>query len=323
MKFRVLSEAQWLEEVRRARAQVASPYYAMYSSWASGIVKDPSLMVVPLDDHLVHRGDGVFEAARVFNGSIFDLRAHVERLFYSAEQISLPLRWSREEIYEICKEVCRTANKDELTLRIFASRGPGLFSPNPYDSKQSELYVVATEFKAIAESKYQSGAALIFSKIPQKHPFFARIKSCNYLPNVLMKKEAVDQKVDFSIGLDPEGFVLEGPTENIVCIDSDRNLLVPRFESTLRGTTLLALMEAVQEDSERKIREVKEVRLSQLALESAQEVMMVGTTLEVLPVTTINFKPVAKGQVGSHAPYLRKILKAKMSTDSRRNYPIR
>lgn len=318
----ILSESQWLEKVKKARLQVNSPYFAMYSSWASGIVKDPSLMFVPIDDHLVHRGDGIFEAARAIDGSVFDLKAHLDRLFLSAAQISLPLRWSRDEICELCLEVCRAAGKNELTLRIFVSRGPGLFSPNPYDSKQSELYIVATEFKAIPEAKYQSGASVIYSAIPQKDPFFARIKSCNYLPNVLMKKESVDQKVDFSIGLDAEGFILEGPTENIVCIDRQQNFLVPHFNSTLRGTTLMALIEAIQESKSSQIKQVKEIRLSKESLETAAEVMMVGTTLEVLPVTSLNQKPIASGKVGPLAPQLRSWLKHKIATDARRRNPI-
>ena len=109
-------------------------YHAMYSSWWDGIVVDPSLMVIAVDDHLVHRGDGVFEAFKFQDGAIYDLWAHLDRLETSAKAIYMELPFAKEVIAERIIEVVKAAKQSESTLRLYISRGPGGFDANPYES---------------------------------------------------------------------------------------------------------------------------------------------------------------------------------------------
>lgn len=314
MEFPILNRDQWAARLAESRINTGGRYFAMYSSWWGGFVQDPALMVIPIDDHMVHRGDGVFEALRAQKGRIFDIEGHLFRLKNSAEKIGLKLPSSVFEIGEICQAAVKLSGVDQVALRIFVGRGPGSFSPNPYDSKGSQLYVVATEFKAMNEKYYDEGASACVSAVPQKGAFFSQIKSCNYLMNVLMKKEAVDRGVDFSLGVSEEGILLEGPTENLAMVNSSGELVMPRFDHTLRGTTLIKVIELARKEplpDQTKVRGEIDFRLSELL--SAREVFMVGTTLEVLPVVKINDQLIGLGRPGPVARELRQRLQNAMS----------
>lgn len=301
--MKVLSHEEALRKFREF--QRLRNYTAMYSSVLGGIVKSPELMFIPIDDHLVHRGDGIFEAFRFSSKGIFLLQPHLERLFKSAELISLGVPWSMGEIEDISREVVKASGMESGQVRIFVSRGPGDFSPNPYSTVGSQLYIIAMPFKAMDRKFYSEGGKLILCSVPIKPSFFSRVKSCNYLPNVLMKKESLDRGADFAVNLTPEGYVAEGPTENIMIVDKQNRLLAPQFDYTLRGTTLLEVMRIARENQ--KSLGLEEVDLQHLSVDDlkfAKEIMMVGTTLGALPITNIDSAPVGDGKVGPVAKFL-------------------
>ena len=288
-------------------------YLAMYSSWYGGITKDPSLMLVPVDDHLVHRGDGVFEAMKVVHGKVYLMNEHLDRLESSARQLSISLLFSREKLAEIIHELVKTAGVNEAIVRLFMARGPGGFTTNPYDSVGTQVYCVVTSFKAMAESKYSEGALIGRSQVPPKEPWFATIKSCNYLPNVMMKKEAVDRNLDFTIGFDAEGVMTEGSTENIILLNAHNELVRPHLKQILRGTTMMRALHLAQDlVREGQIKNIVEKDIHEKDLLSAKEVMMVGTTLDVLPVTSYEGHKIADGKVGFVAKTLRRLLQEDM-----------
>ncbi|MBX7231872.1 MAG: aminotransferase class IV [Bdellovibrionales bacterium] len=306
----ILDESEWLNRLKKNR-QTASLttkniYYAMYSSWWNGVVLNPSLMLVPVDEHMVHRGDGVFETVRVSQGAIFDLDGHLNRLKLSAESIQLALPKELHEIKKICLETVKATQLQEVTLRIYVGRGPGSFTPNPYESVGSQLYVIVTEFKPLPESAYLQGVSAMVSQVPQKSPFYAQIKSCNYLPNVLMKKEAIDHQVDFSLGCDSEGRILEGSTENLLILSQDNQFCIPNLSRILKGTTLEVLRISMERNPSAEMPgSIYEKDFFIHDLLKAKEVYMVGTTLEALPVIKIDGKLIGKGRPGPFAKDLR------------------
>jgi 4-amino-4-deoxychorismate lyase len=285
-------------------------YAAMYSTLIGAIVTDQRLMVLPLDDHMVHRGDGVFEAIRFYGKHVFLCDAHLERLRTSCGLIGLSVPKSLSEIKSILLQIVEVANLPEGILRIFVSRGYGDFSTNPYSTQGSEIYIVATSFVPVSPAKYQSGVSVDWSNVPVKPGLFANVKSCNYLPNVLMKKESLDRKVDFTIGVTAEGFVTEGPTENIALLTRKNEFFVPDFRHTLRGTTILLAMEIAKRTP--GIALVRECLLTKRDFETAKEIMMIGTTLGVLPVTTMAGRPVGDGGAGKVATQLNVDLEKKI-----------
>ncbi len=288
----------------------------MYSSWLGGITKSPGLMQVPIDDHIVHRGDGVFEAMRFSHGAVYDFNAHMARLERSAVSIEMHLPFTRSEIGEIIRDLIKVAGVAQAMIRLYASRGPGGFTTNPYESVGSQLYVVLTELKLLPESQYQSGVTAQFSKVAIKPGPWSGIKSCNYLPNVMMKKEAVDAGVFMTIALTPEGYVAEGSTENVAFVISDE-LCVPKFDYTLKGTTLLRVIELAESyKSHLGVKSVRQINITKEKASLAQEAFFVGTTLEVLPIATLNAKPLVRSGVGPVAQKLRELLQVDMRENS-------
>ncbi len=284
-----------------------SKYYAMYSSWFGGVVTDPTFMLIPIDDHMVHRGDGVFEVFKCVNGALYLLHRHLDRLERSAEITEITLPLSRNEIVEIIKETIRVTEKRDCLVRMFVSRGPGGFSANPSESVGSQLYVVITEIPKYPEEHYTKGVRIKTSRIPMKPSFFASVKSCNYLPNVLMSMEAEKEGVEFTVSVDENGNLGEGPTENIGIITSDYAFLVPRFSKVLRGTTVSRMMELAESlVKARVLSYVGEADVSREEAYRAQEVMMFGTTFDVLPVVQFDGKKIGNGQPG---PFFKKFLK--------------
>lgn len=317
MSISILNTEDWLGALRRSRGRIPGDYRAMYSSWWGGIVTSPELMILPIDDHIVHRGDGIFEAARIIDGAIFDLDSHLSRLTHSAEKLSLKMPWTLAQIKEICVATVAASGLREAALRLFVGRGPGSFSPNPYDCPEAQLYIVVTDFKAVPEEKYVQGVTAIISKVPQKPAFFSQIKSCNYLPNVLMKKESVDAGVDFSLGCDDLGRVLEGATENLALVSRGR-IIVPKFDYTLRGTTLLATLDTLNASPIEGVSGVEFMDVNVAQLKSADEAFMVGTTLEVLPIVEVDGVRIGSGQPGPIARELRRRLRQEMFTNPKR-----
>ena len=120
------------EFCRTNRPAHLANYHAMYSSWWDAITTEPNLMVVPIDDHMVHHGDGLFETFKCVDGAVYNLDAHLDRLEGGAKTIALRMPWSRGEIRSLVGAVLRAGGRRDALVRIFASRGPGGHSANPY-----------------------------------------------------------------------------------------------------------------------------------------------------------------------------------------------
>lgn len=282
-------------------------YLAMYSSWLGGIVSDPDLMLVPVDDHMVHRGDGIFEAFKCLRSSVYLLDRHLDRLQRSADMVHLQLPVSRPEMQEIILETIRASQATDCLVRLFVSRGPGDFTPSPSSTVGSQLYIVVTRLKHPEARKYEEGCRLRTSRVPVKPGFFANVKSCNYLPNVLMKKEAEDHSVDYVVSLDENGCLAEGPTENCCLVSADNELLVPRFDRILRGTMLVRAMELAEDlVSSSTLAAVRQTWISREDLFQAKEVLMCGTTFDILPIVDFDGQAIGQGRPG---PIYRELLR--------------
>lgn len=310
MTLSVLTPEQVQKKLFEQKYPAQESYYAMYSTWWGGVVKEPSMMLVPIDDHLVHRGDGVFEAIKMIDGNLFLLDQHLDRLALSAQQIGLPLPMSSIEMKKTIIETIKITSQKQALLRLYISRGPGGFTTNPYESISSQMYFVVSAFKAVAAEKYTQGVHIGKSAIVSKDPWFARIKSCNYLQNVLMKKESVDRKLEFTVGFDDAGFVTESSTENLVVLDKDKNLVHPRLSQILKGTTMIRCFELAQGlQKEGLITSFQERDITEVDLQKASELMMIGTTLDVLPVVQYENQPIGLGTPGPVAKRLLELLK--------------
>lgn len=256
-------------------------YLAHYSTYWNAISTDPRLLLIPVDDHIVHRGDGVFEAFRLIENNLYLLDEHLKRLQNSAHKIGIILPWSLNEIKILIERLAEVTKESHLIFRLFVSRGSGSFSTNPYDCPEPHLTLVACRFNPYASNKYQEGVTIGRAKILQKPEPFCTIKSCNYLPNVLMKKEAVDRGLDFVVSFNEKDFLAESATENIFILNKNNCLVHPRYQMILPGTTLQRCLHLAQTKLKLKIQEAD---ISEKELCDANEVFIIGTTLDILPV---------------------------------------
>ncbi|MEI8140167.1 MAG: aminotransferase class IV [bacterium] len=308
--------SDWPALAESLRRPYQNTYYAMYSSVYGGIVTDPRLMLIPIDDHMVHRGDGVFEALKSVDGNIYNLNAHLDRLVNSARGIALNLPVSLTELKQILIETALVASQPTSMIRIYVSRGPGGFGVNPYECPSAQLYVVITALGTPFMTLHPEGARLCTSAIPAKSADMAKIKNCNYAPNVLMKKEAVDRKFDFSMGFDERGFLTEGATENMGIVSYDNRLLFPNLDRILTGTTMLRTMALSQElvrDGLLSYSGLADITLTDIF--SARELIIAGTTLNVVAGVEFDGRPIGTGKPG---PIYQR-LAALLENDMRKN----
>ena len=285
---------------RANRPAYHAGYYAMYSSWWDGITTDPNLMVVPVDDHMVHRGDGLFETFKCVDGAVYNLAAHLARLEGGARTVALDLPWSRADIERIVGAVLRAGGRRDALVRVFVSRGPGGHSANPYECPRPLLMVLAIRLPPPFMEAHPEGAKVGVSGVPNKDGFFAQVKSVNYLPNVLMKKQAVDAGQDFMLGFDKNGHMTELPTENFGIVTAGRVLRVPKPGNILLGTTMLRVLELARAQLVPAgiLVGVEEADVPRAELEEAAEMLVFGTTPNVTAATEFAGRPVGDGRPG-------------------------
>lgn len=314
--MRQFALTDWPELAETLRRPYHAGYYAMYSSVFDGIVTDPVLMMLPIDDHMVHRGDGVFEALKAVNGRLYNLSAHLDRLLSSARGLALPMPAAFSRIEGIVVGTVQAGKRPDVMVRIFVSRGPGGFGVNPYECPASQLYVVASALGTPFMQVHPEGARVQTSRVQAKSAAMANIKNCNYAPNVLMKKEAVDAGVDFSVGFDENGCLTEGATENMGIVSRDNRLLFPKLDRILAGTTMLRIMALAEElVAGGTLAAVGFADISRQDILAAREFLIAGTTINVAAAVAFDAHVIGDGRPG---PVYR-LLSARLERDLREN----
>jgi len=306
----IINEDQAIARLQSLERPWASDYLVMYSSWLDGIVREPWLMQVPIDDHVVHRGDGVFEMSKCVAGRIYQLDRHLVRLANSAQAIQLELPADLGALKRLVVAVTRAGGVPDCAVRIFLSRGPGGFTTNPFECPEPGVYVMVSHLHNPPATAFANGVRLGVSQVPSKSGFYASVKSCNYLPNVLLKREALCRGWDYGLGLDEDGFLAEGSTENVGLVDQGNRLRLPLPHHILEGTTVRRATElAAGLVDAGRLAGIEHRPLSRVDLDQAREVMLFGTTLDVLPVTRLEDQPVGDGRPGPVAQELLALMR--------------
>jgi 4-amino-4-deoxychorismate lyase len=278
----------------------ATNFAAMYSSVLGGIVTDPALMVLPLDDHMVHRGHAVFDTAMIVNGMLYQLDAHLERFLRSAEMARIPLPFAPEQLRQIIIDTAAASRWRQASVRYWLSAGPGGFGLSPSECVGSSFYVIIFRGQASPDAFYTTGMKVISSTVPIKPPFFARVKSTNYLPNVLVVMEAKDRGADNGIFIDERGFVGESSNMNVALITPQRVFRHPKFDAILSGITVQRIMQLAQRLVEQG--DLHGVVVDDISLEdvhAAAEIMLVGSSIKVAPVVQWDGQPIGDGKPGA------------------------
>lgn len=314
---RRMENDEWLERLAVYREGLSEALYAMYSSLTGGITTDPALMSVPVDDHLTHRGDGVFESLKCIDGQLYNAEAHFARLELSCQGIGMEPPCPRAELMEIICDTVRAAGRKDCLIRVLVSRGTGNMGIDPALCDGPELYVIVYRLTQRIENGHLKPAKACLSAVPIKPRMLATIKACNYLTNVLMKIEARERGVDFVISIDENGNLGEGATENIGILTADNELLLPTPDYVLSGTTARRALELAQtlvDDGTLRAAELRDIAPEQAA--QAKEMFIFGTTTDVTPVIEWEGAPVGDGNPGPAAARLLDLLKSDMIPES-------
>jgi hypothetical protein len=182
-----LSTDNALARLRQSVHAKAGNFYSMYSSVLGGIVTDPALMVLPLDDHMVHRGHSVFDTATLTRGMLYQLDPHLDRFLRSAELARIPLPVPRERLRQIILDTAAASGHFEGSVRYWLSAGPGGYGLGPAECIASSFYVIVFKQEAYPENYYTEGIKVVTSQVPIKPPLFARIKSTNFYSTPVLK----------------------------------------------------------------------------------------------------------------------------------------
>lgn len=269
----------------------AEKILAFYDARVGHICTDARLLFLPLDDHICHRGDGLFESICWRDRRIFGLDEHLARLRDGANALSLtpPCPW--EDVAARIIDTVRAAERDHGDVRVFLSRGPGGFGVAPSECPVPGLYIVALKSDPPSEAFYQKGLTAFASAVPPKQDYLARIKSTNYLPNVFMAAEAHQKGMDIAITFDEHGVMGEAAVANVAIIDKDGRLLCPELTRILAGTTLLAAMAAAAD-----FMPVLHGQIRREDIAAAREMLLFGSAPLCVAITHFDNEPVGHGE---------------------------
>jgi 4-amino-4-deoxychorismate lyase len=302
----ILTTDEAMARLQQSVHAKAVDFYAMYSSVLGGIVTDPAMMVLRLDDHMVHRGHAVFDTAMIVNGMLYQLDAHLERFLRSAEMARIPLPFPPAQLRQIIIDTAAASGRRDASVRYWLSVGPGGFGLSSAECVGSSLYVMIFRGMSYAESFYTQGMKVVTSTVPIKPPFFARVKSTNYLLNALVILDAKDHGADNGIFIDERGLVAESSNMNVAFVTKDRVFRHPTFDAILTGITVQRLLHLAKRlVTQGDLRDIVVADVSVEEARAAAEMMLVGSSIKVAPVVQWDGQPIGDGKPG---PIARKLL---------------
>ncbi|KAI3425070.1 hypothetical protein D9Q98_008447 [Chlorella vulgaris] len=317
---RMLSPDEVVEELYDSQHSVQrTTYHSFYSSELGGIVTDPALFVVQLDDHMLHRGHAVFDTAVITDGYLYQLDQHLQRFLTNAAKanIGLPRGMSVEQMRRTILETAAAGCKLNGHVRYWLSAGRGGFGLSGNECGGATFYCTAFTRDTPEEKldEYLRGWRVKTTPVPLKPPFFARIQSTDQLPNALALMDAQAEDYDQAVFVDGDGFVCGGTDMNLACLLADGTLVVPPFEQAVDGILvqrMMQLLPAAIEEGIEGIARVEQRPISLAEAKAATEVFFVDSTLPVMPVVGWDVMLIADGTAGLAALQVRVMLQQDM-----------
>jgi 4-amino-4-deoxychorismate lyase len=315
---RSLDAAGALAALRSLRERQPVKFAAFYSSQLGGIVTDPALMVIPFDDHMVHRGHGIFDTAALVAGKIYDLEAHLDRFFGSAERSRLKTPVSRSALRDLIVRTAAVSNVRDGAIRYWLSSGAGNFELVPAPNAEPGFFVMVFGGLKYPERWYADGLRVMTTTYPIKPPLYAITKATNYLPNVLMQMEAKAAGLDNGVFVDDAGNVGESSNMNLAFVTRDGVLRHPKFEHVLPGCTSLRLLDLARSIVGRGVLTGVEVCDIPVADgRAAREMLLLGSSIKVAPIVEWDGVAVGDGKPGPAARELLALLEQDMRSGER------
>ncbi|MBD3860387.1 branched-chain-amino-acid transaminase [Bacillus sp. 28A-2] len=249
-------------------------------------------------DHGFLYGDGVFEGIRVYNGNIFRMKEHLDRLYDSARSIMLNIPYSLEELTEkMIHTVERNGLKDAY-IRLVVSRGAGDLGLDPNNCGRANTVIIVEPLAIFPKHLYETGIDIVTVPTRRNRPdvLSPKVKSLNYLNNILVRIEAHMAGVSEALMLNDQGYVAEGSADNVFIYKKGKLYTPPGYIGALEGITRNAIMEIAEDLGY----EVKEEPFTRHDVYTAEEVFLTGTAAEVIAVVKVDGRTIGEGKPGLH-----------------------
>jgi len=251
---------------------------------------------ISIFDHGFLYGDGVFEGIRAYDGRVFKLKEHIDRLYESANAILLKISVSRREMMDIVSETIRKNNLKDAYVRLIVSRGIGDLGLNPMKCPKSEIYCIAGTITLFPQETYDNGLEVVTVSTRRNNlnSLNPRIKSLNYLNNILAKIEANRAGVMEALMLNQEGYVCEGTADNVFIVKDGVVKTPPLYAGILKGITRDAVLDVAKQEGIPAVEELFTLH----DVYTADECFLTGTAAELIPVVTVDSRTLADGTPG-------------------------
>lgn len=255
-------------------------------------------------DHGLLYGDGIFEGLRSYGGKVFRLQEHLVRLYESAKAIWLTIPISIEQMTKDVNETLKVNNLSDAYIRLVVTRGSGSLGLDPNRTSDPQVIIIADKITLYPPEFYEKGLDIITASTIRNHPaaLSPRIKSLNYLNNILAKIEGLRAGCIEALMLNSKGEVAECTGDNIFLVRHKQLLTPPIDAGILEGVTREAVIEAARAAG----MEVREIALTRHDVYVADEVFLTGTAAEVIPVVKIDNRAIGNGEPG---PVTRDLMK--------------
>ena len=264
--------------------------------WLNGRLVSRDEAKISVFDHAVLYGDGVFEGIRSYGGRIFRLEEHVRRLFDSANGIRLAIPLTPEEMGKAITETLEANGLKDAYIRVVVTRGVGTLGLDPNRCKDPNVFIIVDKITLYPPELYENGLEVVTAATMRNHPNAVnpRIKSLNYLNNILAKIEAIDAGTLEAVMLNHQGFVAECTGDNVFIVRDGRLFTPPIAAGILKGITRDEIIAIAAELGI----EVREENLTRYDLYVADECFLTGTAAEVVSVVRIDKRTIGSGKPG-------------------------
>lgn len=267
-----------------------------FKVWINGQLFDKQDATVSVYDHGLLYGDGVFEGLRSYGGKVFRLDAHLRRLYDSAKAIWLEIPIEREALGKAVIETLRANKLEDAYIRLVVTRGAGSLGLDPNRTSDPQVIIITDHITMYPPEFYENGLEIVTVSTMRNHPaaLSPRIKSLNYLNNILAKIEGLQANCVEALMLNIKGEVAECTGDNIFLVRDGRLLTPPIDAGILEGITRDAVIELARESK----LEVREIALTKHDVYIADECFLTGTAAEVVPVVKVDSRPIGTGKPG-------------------------
>ena len=264
--------------------------------WLDGSIVDESEAKISVFDHGILYGDGIFEGIRFYEGRVFRLIEHIERLFLSAKAILLKLPWTVEEVCEHTLDTIRANGLKDGYIRLVITRGVGDLGLNPYLCEVPSMFIIASGITLYPDELYENGLEVVTcsTRRPTPASLSPQVKSLNYLNNVMAKVEALKAGAKEGLMLNEQGYVAECTGDNVFIVKKGEVITPPVSDGSLDGITRQVIFDLCGELGI----SIREASLTRYDIYTADESFLTGTAAETIPMVMLDEREIGNGRPG-------------------------